>query len=188
MLETWKEVHDENHFKLANLNVPVAVIPSKGRGKHHSLTDKQVGQIVQRSLIAVNSTVLLTKNQLGLTGVGLNNGAIGKVVAVLYAPSTSPPEFPLAVVVDFPGYKGPAWVPNNPNWIPIPVNEGRCDSQCCTRTGLPLMPGYAITIAKSQGMSIGANKPATHMRVKLQESIDMEKCNLGTTYTAFFQM
>ena len=185
LMETWKEVHDENHIKLANLNVPVAVIPSKGRGKHHSLTDKQVGQIVQRSLIAVNSTVLLTKNQLGLTGVGLNNGAIGKVVAVLYAPSTSPPEFPLAVVVDFPGYKGPAWVPNNPNWIPIPVNEGRCDSQCCTRTGLPLMPGYAITIAKSQGMSIGANKPATHMRVKLQQSIDMEKCNLGTTYTAF---
>ena len=61
LMETWKEVHDENHIKLANLKVPVAVIPSKGRGKHHSLTDKQVGQIVQRSLIAVNSTVLLTK-------------------------------------------------------------------------------------------------------------------------------
>ena len=82
-MENWKEVHDENHIKLANLNVPVAVIPSKGRGKHHSLTDKQVGQIVQRSLIAVNSIVLLTKNQLGLSGVGLNNGAIEKVVCIL---------------------------------------------------------------------------------------------------------
>ena len=81
--ETWKEVQDENHFKFANLNIPVAVIPSKDKGKHRSLTDKQVGQIVQRSLIAVNSTVFLQKNQLGLTGVGLNKGAIGKYMMVL---------------------------------------------------------------------------------------------------------
>ena len=47
------------------------------------------------------------------------------------------------------------------------------------------MPVYAITIAKSQGMSIGANKPATHARVKLQPKIDMERNCLGTAYTAF---
>ena len=46
------------------------------------------------------------------------------------------------------------------------------------------MPGYAIPIAKSQGMSIGANKPATHARVKLQDNKVMETLNLGLTYTA----
>ena len=61
-----------------------------------------------------------------------------------------------------------------------------CEGHCCSRKGLPLMPGYAITIAKSQGMSIGANKPATHARVKLQRKTDMERNCLGTAaYTAF---
>ena len=46
------------------------------------------------------------------------------------------------------------------------------------------MPGYAIPIAKSQRMCIGANKPATHARVKLQEKNTVEKLNLGLTYTA----
>ena len=183
-METWAEVNIENHSKLAQLGVPVAIIPSKGRGRHHSQTEKQVGQIVQCSLVAVGSQVLLTKNQLGLTGLGLNNGAIGQVIAILYGPNATPPEFPEAIVVEFPNYKGPSWFPEHPKWIPIPVNEGRCDSMCCSRTGVPLMPGYAIPIAKSQGMSIGANKPATHARVKLQGKNTMEKLNLGLTYTA----
>ena len=110
---------------------------------------------------------------------------MGKVIAILYAPGVGPPDFPDAVVVDFPAYKGLAWITQHPTWIPKTVDEGRCDSDCCSRTGLPLMPGYVITIAKSQGMSIGDNKPATHMRNKLQQSIKMEKNNLGTAYTAF---
>ncbi|XP_057310732.1 uncharacterized protein LOC130648690 [Hydractinia symbiolongicarpus] len=185
LMETWNEVNEENHNKLASLGVPVAVIPSRGRGKHHSLTDKQLGQIPLRSLMAVGATVILTKNQKGLTGLGLNNGAMGKVIAILYSPNMSPPEFPIAVIVDFPNYKGPIWIPEHPTWIPITAVEGRCESNCCSRNGLPLMPGYAITIAKSQGMSIGDGKTATHMRIKLQQSIQMEKNNLGTAYTAF---
>ena len=91
------------------------------------------------------------------------------MIAILYGPNVAPPEFPEAIVVEFPNYKGPSWIPEHPKWIPIPVNEGRCDSMCCSRTGVPPMPGYAIPIAKSQGMSIGADKPTTHARVKLQE-------------------
>ncbi|XP_057290792.1 uncharacterized protein LOC130613469 [Hydractinia symbiolongicarpus] len=178
LMETWNEVNEENQHKLASLGVPVAVIPSRGRGKHHSLTDKQMGQIPLRSLMAVGATVILTKNQKGLTGLGLNNGAMGKVIAILYLPNTSPPEFPIAVVVNFPNYKGPLCIPEHPTWIPITAIEGRCESNCCSRNGLPLMPGYAITIAKSQGMSIGDGKTATHMRIKLQQSIQMEKITL----------
>ena len=185
LMETWAEVNEENHNKLANLGVPVAVIPSKGRGRHHSLTDKQVGQIPLRSLLAVGATVMLTKNQVGLTGLGLNNGAMGKVVAILYEKDCNPPSFPTAVVVNFPNYKGPAWLQNHPTWIPIIANESRCESDCCTRNGLPLIPGYAITITKSQGMSIGDNKDITHVRIKLQDSIDMEAHCLGLAYTAF---
>ena len=90
LMETWAEVHEENRAKLASLGVPVAVIPSKGRGRHHSMTQNQVGQIPMRSLIAVGATVILTRNQSGLTGLGLNNGAMGKVIAILYEENCAP--------------------------------------------------------------------------------------------------
>ena len=184
LMETWQEVNLENYNKLITLNVPVAVIHSIGSGKHHSKIDKQCGQIMHRSLIAVGATVLLTKNQQGLTSLGLNNGAIGKVIAILYAKNTGPPHHPIAVVVEFPGYKGPAWITEHPKWVPIVPNDGRCEENCCVRTGLPLMPGYAITIAKSQGMTIGQGKPATHAKIKLQSKKVMEQLSLGITYTA----
>ena len=37
--------------------------------------------------------------------------------------------------------------------------------------------------SQSQGMTVGNNQPATHMRVKLQKK-NVEKLNLGTIYTA----
>ena len=119
-----------------------------------------------------------------MTPLGLNNGAIGTVIAILYAKGKAPPAFPEAVVVDFPRYKGPSWIQEHPTWVPIPVNESRCDNNCCSRMGLPLMPGYCIPISKSQGMTIGPNEPCTHIRIKLNKEIFMEKLNLGITYTA----
>ena len=65
------------------------------------------------------------------------------------------------------------------------MNETRCDSNCCTRTGIPLIPSYALPIAKVQGRTIGKGKAATHLRVKLQSKITMEQLSLGLSYTAF---
>ena len=87
-------------------------------------------------------------------------------------------------MVDFPGYKGPPWFPSKPTWIPIPLNDGRCSKNCCSRSGFPLIPGYAIPIAKSQGLTIGVGNPVTHCRVKLQSTTKMESLNLGLTYVA----
>ena len=77
----------------------MAIILSKGSGRHHNEIDKQCGQIVHRSLLAVGATVMLTKKQPGLTGLGLNNGALGVVKSILYEPHVFPPAFPIAVVV-----------------------------------------------------------------------------------------
>ena len=60
-----------------------------------------------------------------------------------------------------------------------------CDDKCCSREGFPLIPGYAITIAKSQGMTIGKNQQITKAIIKLSEDINMEKLCYGTAYTAF---
>ena len=183
--ETWREVNKENREQLSKLGVPVATIPSTGRGRHHVRGDKPVGQIPSKCIIAVGCRVMLTKNQGPLTSFGLNNGSMGKVIAILYEKDKRPPSMPTAVVVHFYSYSGPAWNKEHPKWVPIKAETGRCDQNCCSRTGLPLVAGYSIPIAKAQGMTVGNNKPATHMRIKLQQEKFMEALSLGTSYTAF---
>ena len=163
--ETWAEVTKENCIQLSKLACPVA-------------------QIVSQTLLAVGSRIILAKNQGNLTPFGLNNGAMGRVVAILSTPDR-PPSMPDAVICDVSDYRGPTWLSNQPTWVPIVPITTRCENNCCSRTGLPIMSGYSILVAKSQGMTVGANKPATHMRIKLQSEIFMESLSLGTTYTAF---
>ncbi|XP_066920537.1 uncharacterized protein [Clytia hemisphaerica] len=185
--ETWQEVFDENREKLSRLRVPVATIPcTEGRGTCHKTSgQKQMGQIPGISFIAVGCPVMLTKNQGPLTTFGLNNGAIGTVIAILYPDGCCPPSPPDAIIVHFEGYNGPVWNEEHPKWVPIVPMKSRCDAhQSCSRTGFPLLAAYSIPIAKSQGMTIGEGKPATHMRVKLQQKTFMESLSLGTTYTA----
>ena len=184
LCETWAEVNVENHCKLAALNVPIAVIPALSRGPHmQGGSDTPLGQIPARALIGVGCRVMLTKNQNGLTIFGLNNGAFGTVRAILYDEGEKPPSFPAAVIVEFPNYSGPPWIPEYPTWIPITENIGFCEAMCCSRKGLPLMPGYSITIAKSQGSTIGENQSITHMRLKLQNTTNFEILCPGTLYT-----
>ena len=45
------------------------------------------------------------------------------------------------------------------------------------------MPGYSLSIAKSQGSTIGANQLDTHRRLKLQKDSNFEVLCPGTTYT-----
>ena len=184
LCETWKEVDMENHNKLRALNVPVAVVPALNEGYHTKgvNANQAVGQIPARALIAVGARVILTKNQKGLTAHKLNNTAMGRIVAINYEENTSPPSMPKYVLVDFPNYTGPAFCDEQPTWIPIRPDEGRCESNCCKRTGLPLMPGYSMPIAKAQGSTIGANQMVTHMRLKLQKSSNFENLAPGTTY------
>ena len=129
--------------------------------------------------------VILTRNQGQLTRLGLNNGAIGTFVSIIFKEGVKPPAFPEAVIVDFPKYKGPVWSKDHPTWIPITVNSVMCDDKCCSREGIPLIPGFAITIAKSQGMTIGKNQQITKAIIKLSDKINMEKICYGTAYTAF---
>ena len=44
------------------------------------------------------------------------------------------------------------------NFIPIPVVTDRCEKKCCSITTIPLRICKALTIHKSQGMTIGPNE------------------------------
>ena len=58
---------------------------------------------------------------------------------------TSPPEFPQVIVADYPKYRGQSWMDSHPTWVLIPVNEARCEDNCCITAGFPLIPAYGIS-------------------------------------------
>ena len=88
---------------------------------------------------------------------GLFNGSIGKVKEIIYAKGKSPnsgdmPEF---ILVDFPNYKGPEFIPNHPTYVPIPAHTAECNYHCCKTTYIPLELCYAKTIHTFQGQNAG---------------------------------
>ena len=161
-------------------NIPIAIIPAINNGKHTTgqYAGKYVGQIPPVAELIVGGRYILTKNQCGLTGYKLNNGAMGILKAIVYDENMRPPQHPKFVLIDMPNYVGPHCIADHPTWIPITPQPGFCDSMCCTRIGLPLAPAYAITIAKAQGMTIGTGKMVTHMRLKLQKHSNFENFDL----------
>ncbi|XP_066910881.1 uncharacterized protein [Clytia hemisphaerica] len=192
LTETWKEASSYNRRVLNSTmtngeRTICAEFKSTGYGKHHNSARESMSQIPNRTTIAVGCRVILTRNQGCMTRLGLNNGAIGKVVSIIYKTNIKPPQMPEIVVVDFPRYKGPVWDENHPTWVPITANIVTCEdvSKCCRRTGFPLITGYAITIAKSQGMTIGPKQQITNVIIKLSPQTTMEQLNCGTSYTAF---
>ena len=188
LTETWQEAYERNSNQIKSLNTPVAVIPSCGRGSHHS-KENDMGQIRNISILAKGIRVMITKNQeLLATIAGLNNGAVGKVIDIYYDEGVRPPNPPAFVVVDIPGYKGipgNVCIPGYPTYVPLTVDTGFCDMKCCQRTGYPLIPAYGITIMKAQGMTIGKNELIKKCVIKLNENTSMEARNLGLAYTAF---
>ena len=195
LYETWAPAHMENRQALAALGAAaVAVVRSTTQGCRPKGEEKDVAQLPPTSLLAVGARVVLTKNQGGgkLVRFGLNNGAVGSVVAILYAKGEGPTadatgrrcNFPEAAVVDFPQYTGPPWDKHHPTWVPIPVMEAFDKTKSNGRKGMPLRLGYATVIHKSQGMSIGDGKPIERMRLCLANAITMEASNLGLLYVA----
>ncbi len=59
---------------------------------------------------------------------GLFNGSIGKVIEIIYDKGASPLDgtLPKFIITDFPTYPGPAWITDNPTWVPMPTIEIKC--------------------------------------------------------------
>lgn len=135
---------------------PVAKITAVGKGSHSkSGESEKAGGLLNTLYISKGSKVMLSVNL--CVRYGLFNGAIGIIEDILYFSERRPPALPDVVMVHIPSYSGPPFLSSDPKLVPIVPVERKIDCRChyCKRKQIPLRLGWATTIHRCQGMTIG---------------------------------
>ena len=144
-----------NRAKLAELNSPrVAVHAVNEPDWAFQASADVAGSLANQLVLCKGMQVMLTTN-LNLE-VGLTNGSVGTVVGIVYlSRETDRADIP-TVLVKFDGYKGDKSVLQDiDNVYPVSAitRTWYTKNTECHRTQLPLVPAYAISIHKSQGLT-----------------------------------
>jgi hypothetical protein len=160
---THEEVWGHNKMKLLEVNetYPVAKSNAISHGIHAKSIDSAKAAGLQKTVFMSKSAKVMLSVNLCVS-FGLYNGAIGNIIDIIYLEGNIPENsLPAAVMVEFPNYTGPSFVKDNPKLVPILPVERKLDCSCsfCKRKQIPLKLGWATTIHKCQGMTIGKGEP-----------------------------
>jgi ATP-dependent DNA helicase PIF1 len=146
LFSTNENVHAHNKKMLHSLKHPVARCVASKAGTINTIDDCSNDELDLELLICKDSRVMLTSNL--WIEAGLVNGALGYIRKIVYKKGSAPPELPTYVMVEFDGYSGLPFEDHNPKTIPIPpIQKGRT-------LQLPLRLAWALTIHKSQGLTL----------------------------------
>ncbi|XP_028419150.1 ATP-dependent DNA helicase PIF6-like [Dendronephthya gigantea] len=120
----------------------------------YSMFDKVVKLTINQRVQAKGARVMLTMNL--WSSVGLCNGATGTVVDIVYQNNHQPPDLPIAVIIEFENYRGPVFNVNKPSCVPVcPITvSSQSETSFHERQQLPLRLAWALTIHKSQGLTL----------------------------------
>ncbi len=155
---TNREVDEYNLRHLDSLQRPVMRIQAinTGKGAKEASSD-DCGNLDNELLLSVGAKVMLIWNL--CIDEGLVNGTMATVYTILWADDTHDAfnSMPAMVLIEVDGYTGRATIEvNGRHVIPILPRRQQWESNgsTCTRTQIPLCLAFAITIHKSQGLTL----------------------------------
>ncbi|KAL8585501.1 hypothetical protein ACOMHN_064249 [Nucella lapillus] len=145
-----------NIEKVKANNQPIALIKAERKPKGEAYKTSAERDSGLTSVIALSKDTVFRLFCNLWTEAGLTNGAVGNVYDIVYAPNTKPLELPVAVIGIFDDYCGPLFLPDVPKSVPIcPVQRTWISNKIhCSRTMLPIILGYALSIHKLQGSTL----------------------------------
>ena len=150
-----EEVANYNFHQLAELHQPIARIDARHSSDlAKKASPDQMSGLEPSIFLSKGAKIMLTMNL--WTDVGLCNGATGTVVDFIYANNQQPPDLPVSIIVKFDNYSGPSINDTMPGYVPIcpiTVTSDTLDG-VHERQQLPLKLAWAITIHKSQGLTL----------------------------------
>lgn len=160
------EVRERNYTQLAAENRPVKNILALHKGRNAALASEDEADGLNIEFhICIGAQVMLTWN-LWIES-GLANGSIGLVTDIIWDTGLDPfTAMPSVLLVRFDEYYGPEFSNCGPKIVPIyPVTRSfDFKGVACSRTQFPLRLAYAITVHKSQGLTL--NKVVLNLKRK----------------------
>jgi hypothetical protein len=164
---TRAEEWSHNKSKLIQMNqiYPVATLHAQFQGPHSQSTpDDKASGLPKIVFICKKAKVTLTVNI--NVSCGLFNRATGTVEDIIFLNGKSPKDsLPDVVMVNFPSYSGPPFIPSHPTVVPLLPVQRVMDCACggCKRTQIPLRLGWGSTLHSCQGITVGDGESSRYI-------------------------
>ena len=151
-----EKVASDNFEALQCLHVPIAQVNAKYSCSAASkLASDDMGGLESKLFLAKGAIVMLTRNL--WTEKGLCNGSMDTISDIIYERGDKPPALPVAIMIQFDNtYTGPSFCSDKARCVPIIAEANESDSYGALyeRHQLPVKLSWAITIHKSQGLTL----------------------------------